>query len=143
MRGSVAAAFAAVRQVDKCAEQCATYAGTTGAAGYFTTVAGRSERTGALGEELAAAARIADQGYADLASFLRTELRSAAPEQDAVGREVYALASRDFLGAIVDLEETYHWGWAEFLRLEAELLEVCGADPPGGGAARGRRAARQ
>ena len=122
---------AAVRQVDKCAEQCATYAGTTGAPGYFTTVAGRSERTGALGEELAAAARIADQGYADLASFLRTELRSAAPEQDAVGSEVYALASRDFLGAIVDLEETYHWGWAEFLRLEAELLEVCARIRPG------------
>ena len=31
--------------------------------------------------------------------------------KDAVGRDVYALGSRDFLGATVDLEETYAWGW--------------------------------
>jgi uncharacterized protein (DUF885 family) len=122
---------AAIRQVDKCAEQCDTYSGQGGGEGYFTAIASASERTGALADELAAAAQIAESAYADLATFLRTELRQQAREKDAVGREVYSRASRDFLGATVDLEETYHWGWKEFLGLEAELKEVCARIRPG------------
>jgi uncharacterized protein (DUF885 family) len=121
----------AVRQVDRCAEQCDTYSGTAGGTGYFTGIAAASGRSGALGDELSAAAPVADSAYAELASFLRTELRGHAPEKDAVGRDVYSLASRDFLGATVDLEETYHWGWKEFLGLEAELKEVCARIRPG------------
>ena len=34
---------------------------------------------------------------------------AVAPDRDAVGRERYALASRAFLGATVDLEETLAW----------------------------------
>lgn len=121
----------AVRQIDKCAEQCDTYSGTTGGGGFFTGLAAESGRTGRLGDELTAAAGAADRAYAELGGFLRTELRQHAPERDAVGRDVYSLASRDFLGATVDLEETYAWGWKEFLGLEAELKEVCGRIQPG------------
>src|SRR5690606_2514323 len=64
--------------------------------------------------------------YADFGRFLREELRPLAPARDAVGPDVYARASRDFLGATVDLLETYRWGWDEFLSIEAELLEVAG-----------------
>ena len=49
------------------------------------------------------------------------------------GVERYTLGSRDFLGATVDLEETYAWGWQEFLGIEAELHEVARADRAGGG----------
>jgi uncharacterized protein (DUF885 family) len=121
----------AVRQVDKCAEQCDAYSGSAGGEAYFASVAAAGGRSGALAEELEAAAAVADAAYADLATFLRSELRQHAPEKDAVGREVYALASRDFLGAAIDLEETYHWGWKEFLGLEAELKDVCGRIRPG------------
>ena len=62
--------------------------------------------------------------YTELADFLRTELLPAAPEKDAVGRERYALASRSFLGAAVDLEETYAWGVQELDRLIAEQEKV-------------------
>jgi uncharacterized protein (DUF885 family) len=110
----------AVRQVDKCAEQCDTYSGAAGEQGYFTAIAAASGR-----DDLADAAKLADGAYAELAAFLRTELRQHAPGKDAVGRDPYALASRDFLGAAVDLEETYDWGWKEYLGLEAELKEVC------------------
>ena len=55
--------------------------------GYFASIAAGSSRAGALAEELAAAAQVADAAYADLATFLRTELRPHAPERDAVGRE--------------------------------------------------------
>ena len=40
----------------------------------------------------------------------RAELAPAASEKDAVGRELYALHSRRFLGATIDLDETYEWG---------------------------------
>ena len=72
---------AAVRQVDKCAEQCDTYSGVGGGEGYFTAIATASERTGALAEELAAAAQVAEPAYADLATFLRAELRQQAPRE--------------------------------------------------------------
>ena len=121
----------AVRQVDKCAEQCDKYAGVTSDAGYFANLAATSGRSGALAADLSHAAASADAAYAELGRFLREELREHAPTLDAVGRDAYALASRDFLGAAVDLEETYAWGWEEFLGLEVELEEVCGRIKPG------------
>ena len=71
----------------------------------------------------AAAARVA---YSRLAGFLESELLPVAPAKDAVGRARYALASRDFLGATVDLEETYAWGVQELDRLIAEQERVAG-----------------
>jgi uncharacterized protein (DUF885 family) len=121
----------AARQVDKCAEQCDKYAGVTSESGFFANLAATSGRSGALADELTEVAATADSAYAELGRFLREELREHAPAKDAVGRDAYALASRDFLGAAVDLEETYAWGWEEFLRLEAELKEVCGRITPG------------
>ncbi|MFT4157915.1 MAG: DUF885 family protein [Microbacterium sp.] len=52
----------------------------------------------------AAAARVA---YDELRRFLIEELAPAASDVDAVGRELYALNSRRFLGATIDLDETY------------------------------------
>ena len=138
---------AAVRQVDRCAEQCDVYSGRTAERGFFaglagTLTAGPDGSTAVSGElatelatELAAAAAAADQAYAELGDFLRTELRERAPAKDAVGRERYALASRDFLGAVIDLEETYQLGWSEFLTIEAELRAVAERIAPGEGPA--------
>ncbi|MGP4032487.1 DUF885 domain-containing protein [Pseudarthrobacter sp. 1C304] len=75
-----------------------------------------------------AAARVA---YSRLAGFLESELLPVAPEKDAVGRERYALASRAFLGATVDLEETYAWGVQELDRLIAEQERVAEEIRPG------------
>ncbi|MEP6560244.1 MAG: DUF885 domain-containing protein [Nakamurella sp.] len=129
---------AARRQVDKCAEQCDTYSGATGQ-GFFRGLAESLDPAGsrgsALSADLAASAAVADAAYASLAEFLRTQLRPLAPLKDAVGRERYELGSRNFLGAVVDLEETYAWGWAEFLGIEAELLQVAERIAPGGGPA--------
>jgi uncharacterized protein (DUF885 family) len=126
-RGNVVA----LRQVDKCAEQCATYAGDDGTPGFFSRLAASAGRDGALGGALADGARAADAAYGELGRFLTDELRGSAPAKDAVGEERYALASRDFLGDTVDLAETYRWGWQEFLAIEAELREVAGRIAPG------------
>ncbi len=56
--------------------------------------------------------------------MLREEIAPAAPQADAVGRERYALWSRYFLGAVVDLDETYAWGLEELARVVAEQQAV-------------------
>ncbi|WP_250446524.1 DUF885 domain-containing protein, partial [Actinotalea sp. C106] len=71
-----------------------------------------------------AGAGAAREAYATLGAFLREELRPQAPEADGVGRERYSLWSRYFLGARVDLEETYAWGLAELDRVIAEQEAV-------------------
>jgi uncharacterized protein (DUF885 family) len=48
-----------------------------------------------------------------------------------VGKERYALASQYFLGAQVDLEETYGWGFEELARIEDEMRAVAGRIRPG------------
>lgn len=127
----------ALRQVDRCAEQCDTYSGRTGPGGFFHGLAQTlgQDRGPALSADLQRAAEAADAAYGELADFLRGDLAPRAPRADAVGRERYALASREFLGATVDLEETYAWGWQEFLELERELRAVAETIAPGQGPA--------
>ncbi len=129
---------AAQRQVDKCAEQCQTYAGTASQPGFFSRLAeSRDADSGdaddRLGRRLRDAARAADAAYGALGWFLRTDLRPQAPELDAVGEERYVLASRQFLGDTVDQAETYRWGWQQFLEIEAELHRVADRITPGAG----------
>ncbi|MGA7206524.1 MAG: DUF885 domain-containing protein [Specibacter sp.] len=80
---------------------------------------------------LTANAGLARAAYATLVDFLRGELLPVAPAKDAVGRERYALASREFLGSAVDFEETYAWGVAELDRIIAEQEAVASAIKPG------------
>ena len=128
-KGKVAAA----RQVSIVIEQTTKYAAEDGffaklAAG-ARTVDGPLEAS--VQEKLDAGADAARGAYRELAEFLRTELLPAAPATDAVGRERYALASRSFLGAAVDLEETYTWGVQELDRIIAEQEKVAAAIKPG------------
>ena len=135
---------AARRQVIACAKQCAEWAGRSSAAAQASTqegaegagfYAGLVERTGAAGAlraELDRSAQAARAATAEFGAFLETELLPYAPEQDAVGRDRYALASRYFLGAAVDLDDAYAWGWSEVKRLEAEMNRVAGLIVPGG-----------
>ncbi|NUP58372.1 MAG: DUF885 domain-containing protein [Pseudarthrobacter sp.] len=117
---------AAARQVRIVIEQVAKYAAPDG---FFARLAAGAATAGgplpaALQDKLDAGADAARAAYNGLAEFLRTELLPAAPEKDAVGRARYALASRSFLGAEVDLEETYAWGVQELDRLIAEQEQV-------------------
>lgn len=74
--------------------------------------------------ELERGATAARGAYATLTAFLRDELAPQAPEADAAGRDRYALWSRYFLGATVDLEETYQWGLEELARVVDEQQRV-------------------
>jgi uncharacterized protein (DUF885 family) len=118
------------RQVDECVRQAEELAGPES---FFTSFV-RGEAVEAalataddaaeLGSRLEAGAAAARAAYADIAAFLRDELAPLAPTEDAFGRERYQLWSRYFLGATVDLEETYAWGLAELDRVVAEQEAV-------------------
>ena len=123
----------AARQVSIVIEQATKYAAEDGffakmAAGAKTADGPLSAEQQAKLDDGAAAARA---GYEKLADFLATELLPVAPAKEAVGRDRYALASRVFLGATVDLDETYAWGVQELERLIAEQERVADEIRPG------------
>lgn len=122
---------AAVRQVRECVEQADRLADEDSS--FFTgfvqgaavdAALDDSAACQAIRRDLLEGAVAARSAYAALAAFLRDELLPQAPEADAFGRERYALWSRYFLGAKVDLEETYAWGVAELERVIAEQEAV-------------------
>lgn len=104
--------------------------------GYFAgLVAGARSGTAGLDPavkaDLAAAADAAVAAYRELGAFLLTELLPVAPAVDACGRERYALLSRQFTGATLDLEEAYAWGQQEAASLAAQMREVAEQIKPG------------
>ena len=126
------------RQVVACAEQSRDL---TANDGYFATLLTRAQTAdgpleGNVKSELAAAANAASAAYGTMADWLERELLPHAPEADACGRERYTLESRSFLGATVDLEETYAWGQQEVANLHAQMMEIAEGLEPGASVAR-------
>ncbi|ERK72913.1 DUF885 domain-containing protein [Leifsonia aquatica] len=123
----------AIRQVREVLAQANKQVADTGF--FFELASGAKTAEGTLPETLAsdltAGAKESAAAYAKLADFLQNELAPHAPEKDAVGRELYALASRDFLGATVDLDETYEWGIEELNRMVAEQEAIAKEIKPG------------
>lgn len=100
--------------------------------GFFDALAAAGTKVDpALGERLAGGAAAANAAYRRLAEVLESELLPLAPQKDAVGREYYALMSRRFLGAAVDLEETYAWGVNELANIIKEQERVAEQIRPG------------
>ena len=117
-------------QVEEVARQCAAWAAPEDSF-YDGLAEGLTEVPDSLRGDLDEAAREATAATAGLGAFLRRELLPLAREKDACGPEVYARASRSFLGAAVDLQEAYAWSWEEIARLRAELARVSSLIKPG------------
>ena len=116
---------APLRQALVVAEQLETWAGTPSAPGFFTQFANSSKAVkGAPLEKLTQAAIDASSAMAETANFLRKTYAPAADPRNGVGEERHALARRRFMGMNVDAREAYEWGFAEVLRLDAELVKT-------------------
>jgi uncharacterized protein (DUF885 family) len=121
---------AARRQVEEVAGQCAAW--TKPGDSFYSGLAGRLTAVpDSLREELDIAARAATAATAEFGVFLDRDLMPLAREKDACGPEVYARASRYYLGATVDLREAYAWSWEELARLRAEMARVSNLVRPG------------
>jgi len=121
------------RQVTEVVTQIARY---TADGGFFDAFTGSAspqegELPASLTRDLAAGADAARAAYDRLATFLGEELAPRSSETDAVGRELYALHSRRFLGATIDLDETYEWGVEELARMVAEQESIANEILPG------------
>jgi uncharacterized protein (DUF885 family) len=114
--------IAARRQALVCADQASTLGGLEGSeAPYFARLATSMPHDQGLASRLEQAAVVATEAYASMARFLRDEYAPKAPETDAVGRELYAIGIRRWLGMNRDPEEIYAWGWEELHRIDAEM----------------------
>jgi uncharacterized protein (DUF885 family) len=121
------------RQVSEVVTQIARYTSDTGFFASFAAEAAPDDGQlpASLARDVADSANAARVAYDSLAAFLASELAPAASEQDAVGRELYALHSRRFLGATIDLDETYEWGIEELSRMVAEQESIAHEIKPG------------
>lgn len=123
------------RQVREVISQITRYTADTG---FFAEFVGEAapvegQLPASLARDLADSANAARVAYDALADFLRHDLAPAASETDAVGRDLYALHSRRFLGARIDLDETYEWGVEELARMVAEQEQIADQILPGAG----------
>ncbi|TFV58848.1 DUF885 domain-containing protein [Mycobacterium sp. PS03-16] len=89
----------------------------------------------ALQADLDRHAAAAAAAYRDLGRVLREDIAPHAPDRDAFGRDAYRLLSRSFLGAAVDLDETYAWGLDQLEAIVAEQVTVAERLYPGAGVA--------
>ena len=121
------------RQVREVLGQARRNAANDGFFNHFVAEAGLEHGSlpASLATDLGAGAHAAATAYEQLATFLADELAPRAAEQDAVGRDLYALRSRHFLGATIDLDETYEWGIAELARMTEEQESVARQIKPG------------
>ena len=129
---AAAGRVSAQRQYAEVAGQIRAWTGQEGEGGdFFTGLVARLDADAETKERLQPVARAASAAYASFGLFLEDELEPQGRAKEAVGREHYALASRYFLGAEVDLEETYAWGWTELKRLHDDMVATCDRILPG------------
>ncbi len=110
-------------QIIEVAKQCEVWTDPQGDNFFHNLVEGLVAGP-ALTADLRRGAEAATAATAEFGRFLRDELAPRGREKQAAGLERYQLASRYFLGAQIDLVETYAWGFAELARLEAEMRTV-------------------
>lgn len=121
----------ACRQLEAVAGQVRGWTSGPGGRDFFRDLVAGCDVAG-LDEQLATHAAGASQAFAAFGSWLEEELLPYGRAEDAVGRDHYSLGSRHALGATVDLEETYAWGWEELRRIEDETVRVADSIVSGG-----------
>ncbi|WGD36488.1 DUF885 domain-containing protein [Lysinibacter sp. HNR] len=113
------------RQISFAAEQAAEWSAPKG---FFRSLLTRAASVhnipAALLKDIDRHSDQAANAYAQLSDFFTTELTPAGTEADGVGREHYTIASHDFLGAKLDLDETYEWGLEELSHIIREQHTV-------------------
>ncbi|WP_024288129.1 DUF885 domain-containing protein [Cellulomonas sp. KRMCY2] len=118
--GLAQGALSAPRQAEAVVEQLGAWLTHTEGGWFAGFVADGPE---VLGRDLGRAAAAATHAVADLRSWIAdTYLPAAQGVPDGVGRERYLLGARSSIGARLDPEEAYDWGWEELGRIEAEMV---------------------
>lgn len=107
----------AIRAVADAAAQARELAGKNGR---FQQLLAEFGRDSALTADLERSVASAREAAARLATFLADDLAPVSRKADGVGRDRYQRASREFLGAAIDLDETYEWGVEALEKITSE-----------------------
>ena len=117
--------ISAKRQFREVAAQIRGWTGQTESGNnVFTQLADQAQGPETLRRHVTTAAERASAAFATFGEFLDQDLLPRGRDKDAVGREQYARDSRYFLGATIDLDEAYAWGWQELERIEDDMAGV-------------------
>ncbi len=116
----------AKRQIRALASQVRSWTGQEGRAGSFFDhfVAGADGLPAGLRQQLDEHAAASTDAFAAFERFLTDDLLPRGRDKDAVGRDAYGPESRQFLGATIDVDETYAWAWDELKRIDDEMIRV-------------------
>ena len=124
----------APRQAEAVVEQLGAWLPGPGGGGWYADFV--ADGPASLRTELDRGASSAAEGVAALRAWIAQEYLPGVQEvPDGVGRERYLLGARASLGAVVDPEEAYAWGWEELARIEAEMVDEAAKVLPGGSVA--------
>jgi uncharacterized protein (DUF885 family) len=135
LRATVAAGRPpATRQVDRGIEQAGRIQRLL-----VDMVASADVASPTLKVELQQRAEAAADAYRRLADVLRDDIAPHAGQHDAIGRDAYRLLSRAFLGATIDLDETYNWGLRQLDGIVAEQKSIAERLYPGASVAEALR----
>ncbi|MEI7054412.1 DUF885 domain-containing protein [Nocardioides sp. CCNWLW239] len=120
---AAAGRVSAAAQYVKVADQILGWTGQKGSGDFFSGLVARAPETtpASLRAELEASAAKANEAFAEFGRFMTDDLVPRGLPKEAVGRDDYQLYSRRYLGAEIDLEETYAWGWEELKRLSDDM----------------------
>lgn len=120
---------AAQRQVRGLIEQARVWTATDG---FFDALAAEgAAQHPSLRTDLRNGAQHANRAYDETAQWLNNTYLPRATEHDPVGPERYRRAARAFNGIILDLPETYQWGWEELWRIQTEMQRTAERIKPG------------
>jgi uncharacterized protein (DUF885 family) len=127
---------ASKRQALECAKQAETWAGLVeDQRSYFDGMSEALESSGAASDALRTdvgrGVQQSKDAFAVMARYLRDDYATRAPEREASGEDRYHLLTRLFLGAGIDLRETYSWGWDQLHDLERQMAEIAQRIKPG------------
>lgn len=130
---AAAGRVSATAQYEKVADQILSWTGQKGAGDFFTGLVSRAPEAvpASLRAELEASAAKANEAFAEFGRFMAADLVPNGLPKEAVGRDHYQLASRRYLGAEINLEETYAWGWEELKRLSDDMEATADRILPG------------
>lgn len=130
---AAAGRVSATAQYEKVADQILSWTGQKTAGDFFTGLVSRAPEAvpASLRTELEASAAKANEAFAEFGRFMAADLVPNGLPKEAVGRDHYQLSSRRYLGAEIDLEETYAWGWEELKRLSDDMEATADRILPG------------
>jgi len=128
---------AAKRQARECQRQAEVWSGQHKAErGFFDILLETFEGAGltsiSLSDDVAAGVKVAKEAYAEMGRYLRDDYEPKASKAEGAGEERYNLMNRVFVGAEIDLQETYEWGWEEQWRIDREMEETAARIADGG-----------